>query len=75
MRLLQDKDRQLQEFEQEKHNEVERARLEVSDLLNKNSQLSMLYEKIKNELLQKDALISRSTGESSQEAVYLKQQL
>jgi hypothetical protein len=41
----------------------------------KNSQLTMLYEKLKGELAQKSAMIAQSSGETSQEVMYLKQQI
>ncbi len=41
----------------------------------KNNQMNMLYEKVKNELVQKSNLIAQSTGGNQQEMVYLKQQI
>lgn len=48
MKQNQDKDRFIQEIQREKVNELERARLEISDLMGKNNQLNMLYEKVRN---------------------------
>lgn len=66
MRQLQDKDRLIQELEREKVNELERARLEISDLMAKNSQMNMLYEKVKNELAQKSNYIAQNSGGNQQ---------
>ena len=41
----------------------------------KNNQMNMLYEKVKNELVQKSNQIAQSTGGNQQEMVYLKQQI
>lgn len=74
-RQLQDKDRQLQELENEKNDELERLRVDVSDLEAKYSQISYLYDKARNEIAQREATLSRNTGENTHEVGFLKQQM
>ena len=74
-RQLQDKERQMQEAENERADEVERLKLDLADFGAKYSQVSYLYDKAKNEIAQREAALSRNSGESSHEVGYLKQQV
>ena len=74
-RQLQDKERQMQEAENERADEVERLKLDLADFGAKYSQVSYLYDKAKNEIAQREAALSRNTGENSHEVGYLKQQV
>lgn len=61
-RQLQDKDHQIQELENEKNDEIERLRMDVSDLEAKLTQINFLYEKSKNDIAQREAALNRNTG-------------
>lgn len=72
---MQDKDRELEAREHETHAEVERLQQEVSELANKNTQLDFFVNKLRGELLERDSVLKRYSGESTQETSNLRQQL
>lgn len=63
---MQDKDRELEARQHENHGEVERLQQEVSELNNRNAQLDFLLNKLRNEIQERDSVLKRYSGESTQ---------
>lgn len=65
-RLIQDKDRQLEEHNATKGDQEQNLRLEIDDLTARVSQLSFLCDKLKGELSERDIQLGRIKSEASQ---------
>ena len=75
LKAIQEKDRQMQELENLFNVEKAKLQQEIADLNSKNTQISFMLDKLRNDLNAKNAMIDRSVGETSQDTIYLKQQL
>lgn len=75
LKTIQEKDRQMQELENVYNVEKAKLQQDIADLNSKNTQISFMLDKLRNDLNAKNAMIDRSVGEVSQDTIYLKQQL
>ena len=75
LKTIQEKDRQMQELENLYNVEKAKLQQDIADLNSKNTQISFMLDKLRNDLNAKNAMIDRSVGEVSQDTIYLKQQL
>jgi chromosome segregation ATPase len=75
LRALQEKERELDMFDGEKTEEVNKLRQDCGDLHQQNSHLNFLLAKYKQEIADKDALIARGLSDNDTEVMTLRQQL
>lgn len=75
LRLLQDKDRQVQDLEGEKNDQISRLRQQNLDFSQQNTHLNYLISKLKAEVNEKDSMLGRSYADNDGELQTLKQQL
>ena len=75
LRHLQDKDRQIQDVENEKADEIGHLRQDNADLTQQINHLNYLVNKLKSEIAEKDSMIGRSYNDNEYELNAVKQQL
>ena len=75
MRHLQEKDRQIQEIESDKCDEINNLRQDNADMNQQLSHLNHLVNKLKSEIAEKDSMIGRSYNDNEYEINSLKQQM
>ena len=75
LRHLQEKDRQIQEIESDKCDEINNLRQDNADMNQQLSHLNHLVNKLKSEIAEKDSMIGRSYNDNEYEINSLKQQM
>lgn len=64
LRVLQDKDRQIQDVENEKADEIGHLRQDNADMSQQINHLNYLVNKLKSEIAEKDSMIGRSYNDN-----------
>ena len=62
--MLQDKDRQINDLEAERNEEISRLRQDNSDLSQQTNHLNYLISKLKSEISEKDNMIGRNYNDN-----------
>ena len=75
LRTLQDKDRQLQDIQNEQNEEIAKYRQDNADLQQQVNHLNYLVGKLKSEIADKDMMLGRSHNDNDHELHSLRQQL
>ena len=75
LRALQDKDRQLQDIQNEQNEEIGKYRQDNADLQQQVNHLTYLVGKLKSEIAEKDLMLGRTHNDNDHELHALKQQL
>ena len=75
MRALQEKDRQIQELDSEKNEEIGRLRQDLSDQNSQLNHLNHLVNKLKSEISEKDSMLGRTYNDNDHELQALRSQV
>jgi uncharacterized phage infection (PIP) family protein YhgE len=75
IRLLQERDRQIQDIENDRNDEATKLRQDNSELSQQLNNYNYLVSKLKSELAEKDNILGRNYNDNDSEIQALKQQL